>query len=521
MMNEEKFRNRRKVRRQVFARQRRGASIVVVLGLLSITLAASYAMMHSHVTSERIQGHWQRRKLARQAAQAGLSLALSRMHQDSWEGVEKKIIGELSKNTRYEVTFATGDERLRVEDEDYGEYPFRLTLTSTGSARSFRESAVMSTCEMTAVVQLKRTNLATPSDGKVEQAWKELEPYSLYCRGRKRNYVYSPIRLEGNMWWAEGCLSMRFPRSSDARQRFFGDAHELATKSPVDRRPLFGSVTLTKRNQSRMQTEFRRCRIDVPVNKSEVKIDRLFSDFKVPRTYQLYRGGVEYTVPVVSRELKNEALEPDVMTNPLGLFAATGDVTVGDNVRIRGTLLQSGRGHEIKLAGKNIEISAVELPAVEETPCRRQLPVAVVEAVNLAIGSGGSICGVAHVLDDFACAAGQGKMKWDIEGRLATGDLQIKTKPTDLAGHIVWKDLLEAFGEEAEEEFSEGEFRNLVARYFPLWLEQRRQFDLEPILTVRPKSTEVETHWPDWERPFYVSPPGKTGLRWAVVRWSE
>ena len=66
-------------------------------------------------------------------------------------------------------------------------------------------------------------------------------------------------------------------------------------------------MTLTKRNQSRMQSELRRCRIDVSVNKSEVKIDRLFSGFKVPRTYQLYRGGVEYAIPVVSRELKNEA----------------------------------------------------------------------------------------------------------------------------------------------------------------------------------------------------------------------
>ena len=520
MMNEETPRNRQKCRRKVFARQRRGASIVVVLGLLSITLAASYAMVHSHVTSERIQGHWQRRKLARRAAQAGLSLALSRMHLSSWEGVEKKIIGELSKNTRYEVTFATGDERLRPEDKDYGEYPFRLTLTSIGIARSFREAAVMSTCEMTAVVQLKRTSLATPVDGEVEQAWKELAPYSLYCSGRKRNYVYSPIRLEGNMWWAEGCLSMRFPRNSDARQRFFGDAHELATKSVVDHRPLLGSVTLTKRNQSRMQSELRRCRIDVPVNKSEVKIDRLFSDFKVPRTYQLYRGGVEYVIPIVSRELKDEALEPNVVANPLGVFATTGDVIVGDNVRIRGTLLQSGKGHKINLAGKNIEICAVELPAVEESPRRRQLPVAVVEAVNLAIGSAGSICGVAHVLEDFACATGQGKMKWDIQGRLAAGDLQIKTKPTDLAGPSVWKDLLESFREVAEE-FSEGESHNLLATYFPLWLQERRQFDLEPILTVRPKATEAEAHWPDWERPIYVSPPGKTGLRWEVVRWSE
>jgi hypothetical protein len=67
-------------------------TVIVVLGVISITLALSYAMLRSQVTSVQIQSNLDRRNAARQAAYAGVSAALRAMHQSSWGGVDARSV---------------------------------------------------------------------------------------------------------------------------------------------------------------------------------------------------------------------------------------------------------------------------------------------------------------------------------------------------------------------------------------------------------------------------------------------
>src|SRR5215211_447871 len=89
--------------------ERRGVTILVVLTLISITLAISYGLLRSQMTSIQIQANSSRRDLAQQAAMTGLSIGLRRMSQSDWVGVDTTLSGSLSATESYQITFSTGD----------------------------------------------------------------------------------------------------------------------------------------------------------------------------------------------------------------------------------------------------------------------------------------------------------------------------------------------------------------------------------------------------------------------------
>ena len=101
---------------------RRGMTVILVLGLLAITLSLSYAMLRTQTTSARIQSNQKRRMDARQAAITGMQVALRRMHEASWAGVDVPLSGTLGTGVGYRVTFATGDATLTNRPVDRSDY---------------------------------------------------------------------------------------------------------------------------------------------------------------------------------------------------------------------------------------------------------------------------------------------------------------------------------------------------------------------------------------------------------------
>src|SRR2546423_11555816 len=91
---------------------RRGISVVVVLAILAVTLASSYAIMRSQFVSNRIQQNSNRHGLARQAAMIGLSAAMRAMEQSGWGGVSTTLTGTLNSQDSYSATFTAGDDSL-------------------------------------------------------------------------------------------------------------------------------------------------------------------------------------------------------------------------------------------------------------------------------------------------------------------------------------------------------------------------------------------------------------------------
>lgn len=175
--------------------QRRGVSILLVLALLSMTLALSYAMIRSDFTIQQTQTNYRRLGDSRQAAYAGLSIALRRIKQSGWAGVDSTLSGTLESGVSYAATFATGDASLVPTSPQYAEFPYRMTITSTGMAVDPTNTAISSTHRVEAVVRLIPRKLCDPPS-----TWSGLQNYSLYqwsaATGDELRLDF-PVRIEG------------------------------------------------------------------------------------------------------------------------------------------------------------------------------------------------------------------------------------------------------------------------------------------------------------------------------------
>jgi hypothetical protein len=218
---------------------RRGATIVLVLGLLAVTLAVSYAMMRTQATSLQIQTNQERRGDARQAALTGMAVALRRIHDADWAGVDTPVSGTLADGSIYEVEFATGDDALQAGDEDFDEYPFRLTLTSTGYAIDSSDSGRRSEYRVEAVVQLvRRAFAAEPA------AWTNLNSFTLVQWADQKTNIEIPARIEGPVKLG-GTLELCADYPDDTpRARYLGDLEKMREDGRGDYRPFNGPITL-------------------------------------------------------------------------------------------------------------------------------------------------------------------------------------------------------------------------------------------------------------------------------------
>src|SRR3954462_7317614 len=103
-------------------RRPRGMAVVMVLGLLAITLAISYATLRGQGTTSQLARNNSRALDARVAAQSGLASALRKMSENAWGGVTSTLNANITNNSWYTVTFTTGDTKLATTDPNYSEY---------------------------------------------------------------------------------------------------------------------------------------------------------------------------------------------------------------------------------------------------------------------------------------------------------------------------------------------------------------------------------------------------------------
>src|SRR3982750_4035209 len=94
----------------------RGMAIVLVLGILAMTLAISYATLRGQATTAELARNKNRGSNARVAAQSGLAAALQKMSSDNWSGISSTLRSNVTNNAWYQVTFTTGDSKLASTD---------------------------------------------------------------------------------------------------------------------------------------------------------------------------------------------------------------------------------------------------------------------------------------------------------------------------------------------------------------------------------------------------------------------
>lgn len=179
-------------------RSRRGVSVILVLALVSMTLALSYAMLRTQATVEQTERNSSHRATARQAAMTAMSVALRAINEPTWGGVDTGLSGSLGDGSTYAVSFETGDASLAVTDPDYSEYPYRVTITAIGSVVDPANPQIQATHKVRSVVQLVRRKLSDPPSN-----WAAIKPYTVYQSGTgsgREVDIQFPVRINGPVY---------------------------------------------------------------------------------------------------------------------------------------------------------------------------------------------------------------------------------------------------------------------------------------------------------------------------------
>jgi hypothetical protein len=488
-------------------RPRRGVAVLVVLGLLAVTLAIGYSLMRTQATTAQLQGNGTRRGDARMAAQAGMAVALRKMHEDGWAGVTSTLSSKVGPHSGYVVSYQTGDAALTSSSADYAEYPFRVTITSQGYAEDPAHPGVQSQHTQSAVVQLVRRAL-----GAEPAPWSALNTCSVFQWSNNDAVLQFPFRAEGDVCFLG---KLRFwegtPTRSDVKQRYLQDLNKMRLAGQADNRPFSGNMILSSRTNSDVLTTLQS---DLGLTTYVLSDESNSAPILHPggvSSYQLYPGGKSYSTvniqAIYGSSLTGVVLGADPLTNPLGIFRSQGALTLNLGTKITGTIIANGGSSAVYIRGLLVELNAATLPALDGDSQAYQLPAALIQDdLRVYGGSGSKINGGVVVWDQYVLESGLQATSMTHTGRLLTQDFTVNGRTEWNLVDTVWN------GDYTLYKLTGG------IGYFPTFMQTVALLAMKPSLTISPDSSGVKCHWQDWSQPIYVKGATDEGLRWSLIR---
>jgi hypothetical protein len=514
------------------SKERRGIAVFVVLLVIAMTLGLSYAMVRTQSTALRIHRNSGRGTLARHAAVTGMTMAIKTMNTSTWAGVGTTLTGTLGPYESYKVTYTTGDASLTAASPLYNEYPYRVTLLSTGSSVDPDNPQSVATHQVRAVLRLVPRKLADePSQ------WAYILNYTVYqwslgtWNVAVPSRIEGPVRVKGAMAMSlgpasGGCLNPELNWPDSVRRRYYSDLKRMRDAYGTDWRAYSATATfypytwdwplnwiqsdaasvLTSMGTSTSNTGFPSSNVLYPPASLT--------------TYQLYPGGKVYNVQAVASTLQNATLQPDVLLNPAGIYWQAGQVELGDGATLCGTLITPNAN--VNVRGKGVKILAADLPSLYGTSQPVQLP-AVVAGGRFYVFAGAEvgITGMVTASTSFDVASDtQDRASLTLLGALAAGDISIHGRSEWTAKSTNWwNDKFLQF--DAQASILGG------VKYFPEWLQAKKHLDPTPRLTIKPSPTPIRYHWHTWtdangtNNPIFVPDPNDGGLRWNLLDWTD
>lgn len=501
---------------------RRGMALILILGMLAITIAVSYSLMRSQVQTTLLQTNAQTNALARQAAEAGLNQAIRKMSTDSWDGVGATLTGNVDSQSSYSVSFTAGDASLLPGGANYGEYPFRVTVTSIGTAWSNGDTSLPTTYTMTAVLQLVRRALNTTA---TPTLWSSMNGFTCYQWNSSATVwtenVDAPIQFQGATCFLG---KMKFQTlsidpsdiNSSSRAAYVNDLKIKYVQTGVDYRHFTSDVTLsTGRQDSNTEADVKK--LGVNVNWTGTLSSAPVTYTNAPATYKLYAGGPAYTVPSIVSTYGStptgQTIGASTTTNPLGIYKAGGTVSLKSGTKFTGVLFSDGSSDEFRLDGTDVEVNGLNLPALSGSSTVYQLPASMIRNdVVIKNNSNSLVRGLVVNWTNFVIDAGSQNTAFNLQGRLFTEDL-------DIAARTEWTAVSQVDWVLQHTLFTAQSPINI--KYYPDWMDAST-FDLRapPQFKFQPP-TSVTYHWPDWSQPIYTKAAGDDGLRWNIVSWKD
>lgn len=482
-----------------------GSTVVLVLLVLSVSMALSYAVMRSQGMMLRIQSNSQRNGLARDAAVAGMNRALHHMQQANWAGVDTTLSGDVGPNERFVVRYTAGDPSLVPGSADYWRLPYRVTLLSTGFAADPGQPGVESTYQVQAVVELVPRALGAPP-----AEWDDIRQHTVYQLANEEFRIEVPCHVSGPVR-LQGTFEVATPYSinhSPSRVQYLGDLNLMRNNGYPDLRPVTGILRLPYARNSAETLNL----LNNTMGVATVDIAETPSSFSSRPaevlSYRMYPGGPSYSAATLPSTVQGMTLEPDPATNPAGIFYRSGSVEVRTNSTIRGTVISRD---QVLLSGGTIDVGTIDLLPLhgEEEPV--QLPAVVARDFFLDAVCGATVRGNSVVHRDFEVVPGHSStILVNMDGKMVVRRLRVRGRTN--WKNAPWSTIYLLFSLQVNP--SGG------AQYLPLfaWAYGYQAF---PILQIRPDTTAVRDHWQDLSEPIYVPHPDDGGLRWDLVSWID
>jgi hypothetical protein len=500
-----------------FASRRRGVAVLLVLGMLAMTLALSYASLRSQATVSQLASNVGRGEAARLAAESGIFTALRRMSEGTWAGVSVPFSQNLSDNNWYDVSFSTGDGPLPAADPSYnpGEFAYRVTITSIGYASDPGQPSVRAIHKIDAIVQLARRSLLAEPAG-----WNALEPLAVHQWSNRLIVTQFPVRFSGPVQLL-GTLNLfpEYPLSTNPEQRYFRDLDKMRVDGLGDHRPYNGPINVAKNRQTQ-QTLDNLQDLGVSVIDSAASTTPPAEHPGTVLSYKLYPGGKSYTIPILQTlygsSLQNRTIAPNPVTNPLGIYRSRNSLAIYNNVNITGTIISDGTTPEIQVHGTDVSISGVNLAPLESTSQTYQLPVALVrDDLRFHGSSDATVRGLTMVYDEFELKEGPKTARFNLTGQLMTSGLAVRGRSEiALLGSLEWETQHALF-------LLQLPILGPTEKYYPVWMQTKSAVPYSPLLRVERETNGVKYHWHNWTQPVYQKDPADAGLRWNLIRWTE
>jgi hypothetical protein len=490
-------------------RRRRGMAIILVLAMISMTMAVSYSLLRSQSAQLKSAGGSDLRTEAREAALSGMSAALRRMNQTSWSGADSTVTGTLSSSQSYSATYTTGDATIGVDDANAADWSYRVTIDTTGYATDTSISTVPTTYKIQAVakVVLKQVS-ANPT------IWPTMQNYVIYQTATDDVDLQIPFRCEGPVRF-QGSLTdfcKTYPSPTGCRSEYLSDLNEMRTNGYGDHRPFTGPIYLPTGSTSSTIRNLFTSNLGLTVtNMSATTSTGWSTPSNSMSTYQLYPGGRNYTIPTLATTVSGTTLGPDPRTNPAGLFYRNGDVTLGNNTSITGTIISSGK---VKFTGTNVAVQAHTLPAIEGSSTANQLP-AVISTSDITVGDGATatVRGTMATFAKFSASAGTQDSLFDLKGKLICRQMEVLSRSEWNLGSFWWSLAYSWFN--GQENDNDGQ------KYLPIYMQNWGMYYPTKITITGPTGSAAAQQWFAAGTPLFIVGTGDSGLRWSIVRMKE
>ena len=503
-------------------------TIVVAMGLMAIAMALSYSVLRTQSMSVQIQANSNLRERARQAAWSGFAAGLRNMHQTGWGGVNSAIGGYVNSTDSFSVSYATGDPTLTPQNVKYSEYPYRVTLSITGTAVNPAHPNNPTTHTLRAVVRLAPAALAAEPPN-----WATMRQNTVYQWTPGSFTIDCPCRIQGNLY-LQGAMSPfpTYPYPIAAVTKYLGDLAAMSGDG-VEYRPLSGQISCPFPANNGGMRSWLSNTLGVAFADNEYDAPTNGWYFPGPlHSYQLYAGGAVYQVQQLGAALANASLAPNPTANPLGLYYADADLSLGDNVSIQGTLVARG---QISIDGTNVSLQSFGLPALAGSTQAVHLPAAISQGnFQLSAAPRGevmqaSVQGAVAAFGDFVIQSDSQAAAFNLLGQLVAANFTIKPRtdwqlsPDPFMNAIYWQLLWNAYNSQPGGQWPGlgfGTGSSQPSQPFPLWLAQLG-FTYTPAITFQPNPTPLNYHWKNPSDPIYVPGASDPGLRWDVVSFTD